>query len=136
MFTDHAILQQNQPIPIWGNAPKGTKVTVIFGKANVKAVADTDGRWQVVLPSQKATFGGKTLTVKAGKEHIVLHDIVVGEVWVAAGQSNMEYTMKLYKTFQKPYKVFTRHPKIRSARLAVCSAGSRWLAMTAFHVGS
>ena len=104
LFTDHAILQQGQTIPVWGKAHKGTTVTVTFGKAKVKTVADVDGNWKALLPAQTATFEGKQLIVKAGKEQITLNDVVVGEVWVAAGQSNMEYTMQLYKTFQKPYK--------------------------------
>ena len=104
LFTDHAILQQGQSVPVWGTAAPKAKVTVTFGKAKVKAVADSEGRWKVVLPAQTATFEGRTLTVKAGKEQIVLNDIVVGEVWVAAGQSNMEYTMKKYPTYQNPYK--------------------------------
>ena len=104
LFTDHAILQQGQQIPVWGKARKGATVTVTFGKAKAKAKADAEGNWKVMLPAQTATFEGKQLVVKAGKEQITLNDVVVGEVWVAAGQSNMEYTMKLYKTFQKPYK--------------------------------
>ena len=104
LFTDHAILQQGQQIPVWGKARKGTTVTVTFGKAKAKAKADAEGNWKVMLPAQTATFEGKQLVVKAGKEQITLNDVVVGEVWVAAGQSNMEYTMQLYKTFQKPYK--------------------------------
>ena len=104
LFTDHAILQQGQTVPVWGKARKGATVTVTFGKAKAKAKADAEGNWKVMLPAQTATFEGKQLVVKAGKEQITLNDIVVGEVWVAAGQSNMEYTMQLYKTFQKPYK--------------------------------
>ena len=104
LFTDHAILQQGQPIPVWGMAAPKANVTVTFGKVKAKAKADAEGNWKVMLPAQTATFEGKQLVVKAGKEQITLNDIVVGEVWVAAGQSNMEYTMQLYKTFQKPYK--------------------------------
>ena len=103
-FTDHAILQQGQSIPVWGKARKGATVTVIFGKAKAKAKADNEGNWKALLPAQTATFEGRQLTVKAGKEQITLNGVVVGEVWVAAGQSNMEYTMRLYKTFQRPYK--------------------------------
>ena len=104
LFTDHAILQQGQTIPVWGKARKGATVTVTFGKTKAKAKANDEGNWKAILPAQTATFEGKPLVVKAGKEVITLNDIVVGEVWVAAGQSNMEYTMQLYKTFQKPYK--------------------------------
>lgn len=104
LFTDHMILQQQQALPIWGTAAPKAKVMVSFGRVRAKAVADREGRWKAMLPAQKATFEGKALTIKAGKEQITLNDVVVGEIWVAAGQSNMEYTMRLYKTFQKPYK--------------------------------
>lgn len=87
LFTDHAILQQGQSVPVWGTAAPRAKVTVMFGKDKVKAVADVEGRWKTVLPAQQATFEGRTLTVKAGKEQVVFNDVVVGEVWVAAGQS-------------------------------------------------
>ncbi len=104
LFTDNMILQQGQPLPIWGKATPKAKVTVTFGKAKARATADGNGLWQTVLPAQTASFNGRMLTVKAGKEQITLNDVVVGEVWVAAGQSNMEYTMKKHRTFQNPYK--------------------------------
>ena len=78
-------------MPVWGTAAPKANVTVTFGKTKAKAKADADGNWNVVLPAQTATFDGKQLVVKAGKEQITLIDVVVGEVWVAAGQSNMEY---------------------------------------------
>ena len=80
LFTDHAILQQQQAIPIWGKAAPKAKVMVTFGKTKAKAVADADGKWRTILPAQTATFEGKQLVVKAGKEQITLNDIVVGEV--------------------------------------------------------
>lgn len=135
LFTDHAILQQGQTVPVWGKARKGVTVTVTFGKAKAKAKADGDGNWKVMLPAQTATFEGKTLTIKAGKEQITLNDIVVGEVWVAAGQSNMEYTMQLYKTFQKPYKgedlaaVELKKPENEKIRVFTCprkGKGNGW----------
>ena len=135
LFTDHAILQQGKSVPVWGMATPKTKVTVMFGKAKAKAVANAEGRWQAVLPAQMATFEGKPLVVKAGKEQITLKDVVVGEVWVAAGQSNMEYTMQLYKTFQKPYKgedlaakelQKPENPKIRVFTCPRKGRGSGW----------
>ena len=104
LFTDHSILQQQQPVPVWGTAAPKAKVIVTFGKTKAKAKADDEGNWKAMLPAQTATFEGKQFVVKAGKEQITLNDVVVGEVWVAAGQSNMEYTMKKYPTYQNPYK--------------------------------
>ena len=104
IFSDNMILQQGQPLPVWGKAAPKTKVTVTFGKFKANAVPDGKGHWQAMLPSQKASFEGCVFTVKAGKQQLTLDNVVVGEVWVAAGQSNMEYTMKKYRTYQKPYK--------------------------------
>lgn len=135
MFTDHVILQQGQSVPVWGTAAPKANVTVTFGKVKVKAKADADGNWKTVLPAQTATFEGKPLVVKAGKEQILLSDVVVGEVWVAAGQSNMEYTMKKYPTYQNPYKgedlaakelQKPENPKIRVFTCPRKGKGSGW----------
>lgn len=104
IFTDNMILQQGQPLPVWGTAAPKAKVTVTFGKSKAKTVADSKGHWQAILPAQEATFEERALIVKAGKEQLTFNGVVVGEVWVAAGQSNMEYTMKKYPTYQNPYK--------------------------------
>lgn len=135
LFTDHMVLQQGQPLPVWGTAPAGRKVSVTFGKTTVKATADKEGKWQVTLPRQAATFEGKPLAVSAGKEQLQLHDVVVGEVWVAAGQSNMEYTMKKYPAYQNPYKgndlaaEELQKPENRNIRVYNCprkGKGSAW----------
>ena len=135
LFTDHMVLQQGQPLPVWGTAPAGRKVSVTFGKTTMKATADKEGKWQVTLPRQAATFEGKPLAVSAGKEKLQLHDVVVGEVWVAAGQSNMEYTMKKYPAYQNPYKgndlaaEELQKPENRNIRVYNCprkGKGSAW----------
>jgi sialate O-acetylesterase len=88
LFADHAVLQQGRKIPIWGKAAPGEAVTVTMANRTVSATADTDGKWRVHLPPMKAG-GPFTLTI-AGQNQIVLRDILVGEVWVCGGQSNME----------------------------------------------
>ena len=104
MFSDHMILQQQMPVPVYGTSAAREKVTVSFAGKKYRTTADGEGKWKVMLSPQKATFEGRTMTVSSGNGKIELSDIVVGEIWVAAGQSNMEYTMKLRPTFQKPYK--------------------------------
>lgn len=104
MFSDNAILQQGIEIPVYGTADAGKTVTVTFGKHKAKAKADAEGNWIAYLPKQTASFEGKTLIVLCGKEKKSFSNILVGEVWVAAGQSNMQYTMELMAGFQKPYK--------------------------------
>jgi sialate O-acetylesterase len=92
LFTDHAVLQRDKPVPIWGWADSGEKVTVTFQGKTGGATATSDGRWIVYLEAFPALAQGADLTV-AGKNTMVLHDVVVGEVWLCSGQSNMEFAV-------------------------------------------
>lgn len=87
------VLQRDQPVPIWGWAAVGEKVTVRFGKQEKTAIADASGHWQVTLKSLKASEKPEQMVV-AGSNTIVLDNILVGEVWLCSGQSNMEFTMR------------------------------------------
>ncbi|MFT4146272.1 MAG: GDSL-type esterase/lipase family protein, partial [Mobilitalea sp.] len=88
-FTDHAILQQGAPHPVWGIAPDGTKITVSFSGQTQTTTAQ-GGAWSVTLDPLKASTKPQTMTISSGAEKISLQDILVGDVWVAGGQSNME----------------------------------------------
>jgi len=91
-FNDHMVLQRGAPIPIWGWAEPGEKVSVrIADAAAVSATADADGKWRVELPSMPAGVP-HTLTVAAANT-ITIRDVLVGEVWLCSGQSNMEWTV-------------------------------------------
>jgi len=91
-FTDHAVLQRGQPIPVWGTADVGEKVTVTFdGQTKTVTVGD-DKKWLIKLDAH--TAGGPYDLTIAGTNTITLTDILVGEVWVCSGQSNMEWTVK------------------------------------------
>lgn len=91
IFGDHMVLQREQPIPVWGWADPGEDVSVELGGKAVSTVAGDDGRWMVKLRAQQAG-GPVELTVK-GKNSLTLTDVVVGEVWLCSGQSNMEWTV-------------------------------------------
>lgn len=93
LFTDHAVLQRGKPVPVWGRADAGEKVSVTFAGQSVETVADATGKWQVQLAPLAARNEGVELVIK-GKNKITLADVVVGEVWLASGQSNMEYMVK------------------------------------------
>ena len=93
LFTDHAVLQRDKPIPVWGTAAAGEKIAVIFAGQTFEATADAGGKWRVDLPSQPANAKPSDLVIK-GNNTITLSDIVVGEVWLASGQSNMELSVK------------------------------------------
>jgi len=100
-FGDHAVLQQKIPLPVWGTAMPGAKVTLAFDSQVKSTVADAEGRWRVVLdPMTAVTLAsvnevpvGKTMTVTCEKEgrktSKEINDLLVGDVWLCAGQSNM-----------------------------------------------
>jgi sialate O-acetylesterase len=91
LFSDHTVLQQGRRVPVWGKADDGEKVTVEFAGQKVTTVA-SGGTWQVNLKPLKASAEGRTLKV-SGKNAMEITDVVVGEVWVCSGQSNMEWPL-------------------------------------------
>ena len=92
VFGDHMVLQRGMPVPVWGWAEKGQELTVTFAGQEKKATAGADGRWMVKLDALETSEKPATLTVTAGGEGkaIRLKDVLVGEVWIGSGQSNME----------------------------------------------
>ena len=92
IFSDHLVLQRDQPVPVWGWADAGQAVRVSLGDVVLETVTDAAGRWQVLLPAQAARAEPQVLSVE-GDRRLVFSDVVVGEVWLASGQSNMGWTM-------------------------------------------
>lgn len=92
LFQDHAIIQRDTPIVVWGWAEPGEKVSVAFRGSAAATQTGTDGRWRVSLESLAASHESADLIVD-GRNRVVVRDIVVGEVWLASGQSNMEWTV-------------------------------------------
>ena len=92
LFTDHAVLQRDKVVPIWGQAAAGEKITVAFHLQKRDALTAADGRWLVFLEPLPADAQGSDLVV-TGKNTVTVHDIVVGEVWLCSGQSNMEFAV-------------------------------------------
>ena len=89
IFGDHMVLQQEKSDPVWGWDTPGTKITVSFAGQTYDTTAGADGRWQVKLAPLPANEAPQTLTV-VGSTRRELHDVLVGEVWLCSGQSNME----------------------------------------------
>jgi sialate O-acetylesterase len=89
VFGDHGVLQRDKPVPVWGSAAPGEKVEVIFGEQRRETTADSKGWWRVTLDALPASATPADLSVR-GTNTITLHDILVGEVWLCSGQSNME----------------------------------------------
>ena len=92
LFGDHAVLQRDKPVPVWGWAGAGDPISVSFRGQTVRATAAADGRWSVTLSPMGASADPADLVV-AGRNTVTLHDVVVGEVWLCSGQSNMEFTV-------------------------------------------
>ena len=87
LLSDNMVLQRDLPIPIWGWAGPNEKVTVHLGESEVSATAGADGKWSVKLP--KLAAGGPYQMTVAGTNTLTLKNILIGEVWVCSGQSNM-----------------------------------------------
>ncbi len=92
VISDSMVLQRDREVPIWGFADPGEKVTVEFAGQTKIATAATDGKWRVQLGPMRADDTGRAMVV-SGKNRITLHGVLVGEVWLVAGQSNMQLTL-------------------------------------------
>jgi sialate O-acetylesterase len=93
IFSDNMVLQREIEIPIWGKATAGEKITINLDFVNVSTIASTNGNWELRLPAFDAG-GPYDLIIKGKKDSIVFKNILVGDVWFASGQSNMEHPMK------------------------------------------
>src|ERR1043166_3169537 len=110
LFSDNMVLQQEMRAPVWGWADDGEQVTVTFRGKTAKAKAK-DGKWMVKLNRLKAG-GPDTLTVE-GKNKIEIKNVLVGEVWVASGQSNMEWPLS--RSFESTNDIkSSANPNLRS----------------------
>lgn len=95
IFTDGAVLQRDRPVPVWGTAAGGKKVTVKFAEQEKTATAGPDGRWRIDLDALPANATGRTLeATEEGGNRIEIKDVLVGEVWLASGQSNMQWPVR------------------------------------------
>lgn len=98
LFNDHMVLQQDTLVSFWGQATKGVKVSLHSSwGAQATTVADETGNWMVQLNTPKADNKSHTVTVKSKKNTIKIEDVLMGEVWLASGQSNMEMPMKGFR---------------------------------------
>lgn len=130
LFSDHVVLQRDMPLPVWGTAKPGTKVTVKFGQQEKTAETGKDGKWLVRLDAMKGSAEPAQLTVKSltGDKPVIIADVLVGDVWLCSGQSNMEMQMKQTKADNDLTKA--DFPKIRHSH-----GGSGWTVCSPKTVG-
>ena len=91
IFSDNMLLQRDKPVHVWGKCTPGEFVTVTLGKETKSTIVKSDSSWGVYLPPQKANSFSQRLHVTSGKEEINIQDVLIGDVWICIGQSNMEW---------------------------------------------
>src|SRR5665648_228405 len=132
LISDNLVLQRDIPLKIWGWADFGEKVTISFRGKDYSTITGTDGKWQVKLPKQK-TGAPSDMLVK-GKNEILIKNILVGDVWLCGGQSNMgvqlgvlseKYKDELAKSFNPDIRIMTLKSN-RSFTLAEDISASGW----------
>ena len=92
VFSDHAVLQAGDAA-VFGKAHPGSKVSVKLGSSEASATAGNDGKWRTALAGLKPSEQGMDLIVSSGEEVFTAHDVIVGEVWIGSGQSNMDMSV-------------------------------------------
>lgn len=110
MFTDNMVLQQGIRNPVWGTADPGEKIAVHFNGQKLSTVAGEDGKWMVRLEPMKA--GGPYKLLVIGRNNVLCDNVMVGEVWICSGQSNMWWTVKLSANPDEEI-ANAKHPRIR-----------------------
>ena len=89
VFSDGAVLQCQRDLPVWGWGEPGSDVSVEFSGQTARAKIGSDGKWEVTLKPIEPSYDGRTMTITAEKKTLTFENIVLGEVWLCAGQSNM-----------------------------------------------
>ena len=119
-FSDHAVLQRDTTVPVWGwDDQPGATIAVTYGGQTKLTQVNASGQWRVDLDAMPAKADGTDLVVTRGGLTLTLHDVVVGEVWIASGQSNMEWTMNNTRGYDdekaKPANPLLRHLYVNHA---------------------
>jgi sialate O-acetylesterase len=94
IFSDHMVIQRDRPVPVWGTASPNEKVSITFNGSTKSTTAQSDGKWMVTLAPQVASMTPQTLSVQ-GNNKVDVSDVLVGDVWVGTGQSNMDFPVTM-----------------------------------------
>ncbi len=120
IFADGMVLQRNQPIAVWGWADPGERVTVHLNKQQEETTADAAGKWKLTLSPEQA--GGPFRLVVSGKNTVTLSDVLIGEVWICSGQSNMEWSVA-NSDHAEQEMADANYPQIRHVKIPRKTAG-------------
>ena len=124
LFSDGMVLQQNTRAPVWGWAEEGEEVTVTFRGKTVKTKAK-EGKWKITLNRFKA--GGPDEMVVEGRNRIQLKGVLVGEVWICSGQSNMELPLKSSFESASDIAACANCESYRQKASDIVQRGRRWI---------
>jgi len=102
-FSDHMVLQRGVDVPVWGWSHPGAEVSVAFAGQTRSATADAKGRWRVVLDPLTASAESRDMILTSKDQQLVFKNVLVGEVWLASGQSNMEWALKKFQDKGKQF---------------------------------
>ena len=94
VFTDNMVLQRHQSIPIWGTAPPASVIEVTFSGQQKETTADSNGRWSIEITALDPTERPQELFIRQGDDLIIRQNILIGDVWICSGQSNMRWMLK------------------------------------------
>lgn len=111
VFSDNMVLQRDMVVPVWGWDAPGTKVSVSIGDAKAQAVAGNDGKWMAKLP--KLNAGGPFELTISGTNKVTIANVLVGEVWLCSGQSNMQWTVSQSEKFDEEKELAKANGHIR-----------------------
>ena len=136
VFSDHMVLQRDKPVPVWGWADPGEMITVEFADQKKSAIADASGKWQVKLDPMEASVQSRVLVVRSQKleRQARVADVLVGEVWLGSGQSNMAMAVNRAKDFEKERAAATLplirifKEESRAAATAQADGSGKWTA--------
>ncbi len=141
LFSEGVVLQRNAAVPVWGTAPPGTSVTIAFDSMLQEVEAGSDGTWRGALEPQ-AAGGPHTLTISAGDRTLDIQDVWFGDVWIASGQSNMEWTVANsadaeheIRSANDPHIRHFKVPRTWSYDPESTLAGGEWRRTDSSHVG-
>jgi sialate O-acetylesterase len=115
-FSDHMVIQRGMDVPVWGQARAGEQVTIEFPGKTVSTTADQNGQWSVKLPAMKASSSAASLTIRGegdSEAALVIRDVLVGDVWICSGQSNMQWPVKQANNAEKEIES-ANYPQIRA----------------------
>jgi sialate O-acetylesterase len=126
IFGSGMVLQREMPVPVWGTAAPDEAVTVSFDGQTLTAKADAKGKWKIALAPMKANAQSRELTIAGPGNTVTLKDVLVGEVWLCSGQSNMTWEMRSVAN-SKDEVAAANHPTLRFFTTGYASGSDRGL---------